>query len=1419
MKAFNIEAEDSISIVDRFNEVGNNYAISSKGIGDALQRSAAALAQAGNSLDQSIGLIVGGNAVVQDPDVVGTALKTLTLRLTKTKTELEAVGEDGEYAAESISDLQDKVKAYSGVDIMNGDSYKSTYDILVEIAKVWDNINNQDQQALLYMFGGARQANVIASIIKNIDEVESAAQTASDSTGSALKENETYLDSIAGKMNQFQAQFQALSTTLVDSEIPKFFIDMGTGALSFFDSVNKTIGVLPTFIGLLSTIMSISGNGAGVLTPFYAKNGKIESGFTDLIKLLTGQLDSTTNKNGASVPVFFMGQDMQQAKKAISDYNTYVVQGTQSVSSFIDKNKDLSKELKTYIQNQNGATASSKGFIASAIKQRASTALLTVATSALNGVLMILASFAISKVVSAFSEWYVSSEEAIQKAEELQSAYDNATSEINGNIKTLSGLESEFNKLSQGVDDNGKNISLTASEYARYKEIVAEVVDMSPQLIKGYNDEGNAIVENNGLIEEAIRLQNELNDAKRQEYLAGGDDIYAGVSGGIKEAEKVLNGGILGGGLGFDFAKALGVVNPLKNTLEDTSDFQNLEDIGIDISDIFLGNVDAMRELANKEQDVLNLLRVENGLSEESLAIIQNKIDLMAVQFNKIDSANQQMSSWLSQWAAFGTGNQDWYGNISSAYLDEFNTAIAGITSDPSLDLNEMMAQVRSLGIAFSSIDDQLPTSELENLKQQFENGTISEEEYRKQTESLINVIRDFKDQCPEIADLLELIASGYEDVANNASNAGEVISEQASISPLDNFKNQLSEIDSLYDGYQSLVDAVDEYNQYGFMTAETMSALANSGMLQYLEASANGLGINTTALLQNAEAAKVAAINALQNSVSQQLTALASGQVASAAPGAASAIVAAGDAAAASSGQMMSAAGAAAALAANLQAQADAEAGEAVDPEKYKAQAEQLISNAVAVANSIANINIASSGYQGAMAGNAGATSKAKDANEEYIDSLKREKEALEDVKDELEDQKDLYDSVLRAVDKLLDDQIEALEKQKEALSDPDIKGSYGDRINQIQMQIDALENLRDAQEKVNAVEKARAEVERLKRQKTMRVYRDGQGFVWEADQTALEQAQADLEEAELDKQLADLEEAKEKLEDMLEQEEAAIDKNIEKLEEYKDQWGDIADAYEDEQDRLHAAQILGQNWEADILNGRLDTLNSFKDQYISIMDQIAAKVEEIEALERRISEAQRKMESASSSGGGGGGGGGGGSYNGGTSLPARYGVYDSNSGKLIRKSGTLAQAQIDKDTIQAMGIPVHIGTYAKGTLSAPGGIGIVDDQFSGKRGEELIIRPSRGRATMLEKGDGVLPARETMNLMSMAQNPVEFIKKALNSAMRSGMSLPSIQSLSKSYHFSFGEIVMQGVNDPNTFAQVLIREFPSAIKQELSK
>ena len=71
LAAYKDEISDSMQIADKFNEVGNNFAISSGGIGDALQRSASSLAAANNSLDQSIALITAANTVVQDPDAVG----------------------------------------------------------------------------------------------------------------------------------------------------------------------------------------------------------------------------------------------------------------------------------------------------------------------------------------------------------------------------------------------------------------------------------------------------------------------------------------------------------------------------------------------------------------------------------------------------------------------------------------------------------------------------------------------------------------------------------------------------------------------------------------------------------------------------------------------------------------------------------------------------------------------------------------------------------------------------------------------------------------------------------------------------------------------------------------------------------------------------------------------------------------------------------------------------------------------------------------------------------------------------------------------------------------------------------------------------------------------------------------------------
>lgn len=65
-----------MQIVDKFNNVSNKYAVSAGDIGEMVMRSAASMAAAGNTLDQTIALGTAANEVQQDADTVGTALKT-----------------------------------------------------------------------------------------------------------------------------------------------------------------------------------------------------------------------------------------------------------------------------------------------------------------------------------------------------------------------------------------------------------------------------------------------------------------------------------------------------------------------------------------------------------------------------------------------------------------------------------------------------------------------------------------------------------------------------------------------------------------------------------------------------------------------------------------------------------------------------------------------------------------------------------------------------------------------------------------------------------------------------------------------------------------------------------------------------------------------------------------------------------------------------------------------------------------------------------------------------------------------------------------------------------------------------------------------------------------------------------------------
>lgn len=272
MKAFNIEADKSLTITDRYNAVGNSFSITSAGVAEALKRSASSLHTAGNDIDQSIGMIVAANDVVQDPDSVGAGLRVIALRIRGATSELESMGEETDTVVKSTAKLQAEIKAISGVNILESDNatFKSTYQIMDELSAKWSQLSDIQKATLTDKIAGKNRANIFSSMMENWEDAKKAMETSKNSAGSATKELDTYLSSIEGKLSRFQATFQSFSSDVLDSGVVKSFIDMGTAALDFADGLVKAGDAMPTIATALSAVASMTNTKAGVNMPTYA---------------------------------------------------------------------------------------------------------------------------------------------------------------------------------------------------------------------------------------------------------------------------------------------------------------------------------------------------------------------------------------------------------------------------------------------------------------------------------------------------------------------------------------------------------------------------------------------------------------------------------------------------------------------------------------------------------------------------------------------------------------------------------------------------------------------------------------------------------------------------------------------------------------------------------------------------------------------------------------------------------------------------------------------------------------------------------------------------------------------------------------------------------------------------------------------
>lgn len=232
IRAFGEDADFATHVIDAYNEVANNFSVGTNDLSKAMEIASAGMATYGNEFEQIIGLVTAGTEIMTGRSAqVARGLNTIASRIVKN---------------------QDALKAYGvQVEDTNG-NLKSTYDVLAELKPTWDSMSEAERVALGDAIAGTNQYKVLAAVMQNFEHATDATTTALNSSGSAIKENAAYMESLEAKTTAVKATFQDLANRVIDDELVGAVLDLANGALSM---LNNELGATVTQVGLVSGTM------------------------------------------------------------------------------------------------------------------------------------------------------------------------------------------------------------------------------------------------------------------------------------------------------------------------------------------------------------------------------------------------------------------------------------------------------------------------------------------------------------------------------------------------------------------------------------------------------------------------------------------------------------------------------------------------------------------------------------------------------------------------------------------------------------------------------------------------------------------------------------------------------------------------------------------------------------------------------------------------------------------------------------------------------------------------------------------------------------------------------------------------------------------------------------------------------------
>ena len=235
------------AVLDGMNEVSNKNATDMSKMAEGMTVAGSVFASAGESAQTFTALLGTATAATQrSGSEMARGLRTIFMNLRQIKGETE----DGELIdGESIANAAKALREFADIETMENGELRKGSDILDELAGKWDTLSQVQKSAIAQNVAGQRQANVLVALMDNWDTYQKMQSEYATAAGSAMQENERYLDGWQAKTDKLSAAWTKFVANTISSDFIKFFLDATSAILGFGGSLgNVTLLVSGLFL-------------------------------------------------------------------------------------------------------------------------------------------------------------------------------------------------------------------------------------------------------------------------------------------------------------------------------------------------------------------------------------------------------------------------------------------------------------------------------------------------------------------------------------------------------------------------------------------------------------------------------------------------------------------------------------------------------------------------------------------------------------------------------------------------------------------------------------------------------------------------------------------------------------------------------------------------------------------------------------------------------------------------------------------------------------------------------------------------------------------------------------------------------------------------------------------------------------------